>query len=90
MTIDALIREAADIQQKATDGRQYSAAIAALIAKAKLAGRWVERTEQNNTNVNYAAKQNGSRSTSPSTEHSAHRVAVCGFPSAPRTSQAIC
>ncbi len=54
MTIDTLIREAADIQQKATDGRQYSAAIAALIAKAKLAGRWVERTEQNNTNVNYA------------------------------------
>ena len=54
VTIDTLIREAADIQQKATDGRQYSAAIAALIAKAKLAGRWVERTEQNNTNVNYA------------------------------------
>ena len=49
-----LIREAADIQQKATDGRQYSAAIAALIAKAKLAWRWVERTEQNNTNINYA------------------------------------
>ena len=54
VTIDTLIREAADIQQKATDGRQYSAAIAALIAKAKLAGRWVERTEQNNANVNYA------------------------------------
>jgi phage terminase small subunit len=54
VTIETLIREAADIQQKATDGRQYSAAIAALIAKAKLAGRWVERTEQNNTNVNYA------------------------------------
>jgi phage terminase small subunit len=29
VTIDTLIREAADIQQKATDGRQYSAAIAA-------------------------------------------------------------
>jgi hypothetical protein len=54
VTIETLIREAADIQQKATDGRQYSAAIAALIAKAKLAGRWVERSEQNNTNVNYA------------------------------------
>jgi hypothetical protein len=54
VTIDTLIREAADIQQKATDGRQYTAAIAALIAKAKLAGRWVERTEQNNSNVNYA------------------------------------
>ena len=54
VTIETLIREAADIQQKATDGRQYSAAIAALIAKAKLAGRWVERTEQNNTNVNCA------------------------------------
>ena len=52
--IETLIREAADIQQKATDGRQYSAATAALIAKAKLAGRWVERTEQNNTNINYA------------------------------------
>jgi hypothetical protein len=47
---NALIREAAAIQQKAIDGRQYSAAITALIAKAKLAGRWVERTEQNNTN----------------------------------------
>jgi hypothetical protein len=30
-----------------------SYAIAALIAKAKLAGRWVDRAEQRNTNVNY-------------------------------------
>jgi hypothetical protein len=32
---------------------QHSAAIAALVAKAKLAGRWVERAEQKNANVNY-------------------------------------
>ena len=32
----------------------YSAAIAALIAKAKLAGRWIDRAEQRNTNVVYA------------------------------------
>jgi hypothetical protein len=53
ITIESLIKEAADIQERATKAGQYSAAMAALIAKAKLAGRWVERGEQKNTNVNY-------------------------------------
>src|ERR1700720_316422 len=53
ITIESLIKEAADIQERATKAGQCSAAIAALIAKAKLAGRWMERAEQRNTNVNY-------------------------------------
>jgi ribosomal protein L24 len=53
ITIESLIKEAADIQKRATKAGQHSAAIAALVAKAKLAGRWVERAEQKNTNVNY-------------------------------------
>ena len=53
VTVESLINEAADIQERATKAGQYSAAIAALIAKAKLAGRWMDRTEQKNTNVNY-------------------------------------
>jgi hypothetical protein len=54
ITIESLIKEAADIQRRATKAGQHSAAIAALIAKAKLAGRWVDRAEQRNTNVVYA------------------------------------
>jgi hypothetical protein len=53
ITIESLIKEAADIQKRATKAGQHSVAIAALIAKAKLAGRWVDRTEQRNTNVKY-------------------------------------
>jgi hypothetical protein len=53
ITIESLINEAANIQRLATEAGQHSAAIAALIAKAKLAGRWVERSEQKNSNVNY-------------------------------------
>ena len=53
VTLNGLIREAAYIQQKAVEARQFSAAIAALIAKAKLAGRWIERGEHANTNVQY-------------------------------------
>ena len=53
ITLQSLIEEAADIQKRATKAGQYSAAIAALVAKAKLAGRWMERAEQKNTNVNY-------------------------------------
>ena len=53
VTVESLINEAADIQEHATKAGQYSAAIAALVAKAKLAGRWMERAEQRNTNVNY-------------------------------------
>ena len=53
ITIESLIKEAADIQERATKAGQFSAAIAALTAKAKLCGKWVDRTEQKNTNVNY-------------------------------------
>jgi phage terminase small subunit len=53
VTVESLINEAADIQERAPKAGQYSAAIAALVAKAKLAGRWMERAEQRNTNVNY-------------------------------------
>ena len=53
ITLQSLIEEAADIQKRAAKAGQHSAAIAALIAKAKLAGRWMDRTEQKNTNVNY-------------------------------------
>jgi hypothetical protein len=53
ITTESLINEAANIQRLATEAGQHSAAIAALIAKAKLAGRWVERSEQKNSNVNY-------------------------------------
>jgi hypothetical protein len=53
ITIESLIKEAADIQRRATKAGQHSAAIAALVAKAKLAGRWMECAEQRNTNVNY-------------------------------------
>src|ERR1700722_19522661 len=53
ITIEGLISEAANIQRLATEAGQHSAAIAALIAKAKLAGRWIERSEQKNSNVNY-------------------------------------
>jgi Terminase small subunit len=53
ITVQSLIEEAADIQERATNAGQYSAAIAALLAKAKLAGRWIDRTEQRNTNVQY-------------------------------------
>jgi terminase small subunit-like protein len=53
ITIRSLIEEAADIQKRATQAGQHSAAIAALIAKSKLAGRWVERSEQKNSNATY-------------------------------------
>jgi phage terminase small subunit len=54
VTLESLIEEAAVIQERATKAGQYSAAIGALVAKAKLAGRWVDRAEQRNTNVVYA------------------------------------
>lgn len=45
VTTESLIKEAADIQTKALQAGQFSAAIGALTAKAKLAGKWVERSE---------------------------------------------
>jgi len=53
ITIVGLIREAADIQLAAQRASNFSAAIAALTAKAKLAGFWIERSESENVNLNY-------------------------------------
>lgn len=52
ITIESLIREADEIQRLAMASGQYSAANAALISKAKLTGRWIERSDNNNTNRN--------------------------------------
>lgn len=54
ITLEGLIQEAAEIQASALKDGQHSAAVAALTAKAKLAGLWVERSENENNNVNYA------------------------------------
>jgi hypothetical protein len=48
VTIEGLLEEAADIQSKATEAGNYAAAISALTAKAKLAGLWVDRTDNKN------------------------------------------
>jgi phage terminase small subunit len=54
ITLKGLIEEAAEIQRGALAAGQHAAAVSALTAKAKLAGLWVERTQGENTNVNYA------------------------------------
>ena len=54
VTIESLIAEAAEIQAAALKEGQHSAAVAALTAKAKLSGLWIERQQSENTNVNYA------------------------------------
>jgi hypothetical protein len=76
ITIERLIKEAADIQKRATKAGQHSAAIAALIAKAKLAGRWVDRSQQKTPMcitlfpTSRCPMKNGLRSTSLSIEKS--------------------
>ena len=52
ITVESLIREAADIQRAATADGNHSAAIAAVVTKAKLAGLWIERKENKNINFN--------------------------------------
>jgi hypothetical protein len=52
ITIESLIREADAIQRAAMASGQYSAATSALISKAKLAGLWVKKTDNTNTNRN--------------------------------------
>lgn len=54
VTIASLIQEAADIQEAAKADKQYSAATAALTAKAKLAGLWIDKNENTNRNVDPA------------------------------------
>jgi len=51
VTIESLIREAGEIQEAAKQEKQYSAATAALTAKAKLAGLWIDKAENTNRNV---------------------------------------
>lgn len=53
ITIESLIREADEIQRAAMADKQHSAATAALTAKAKLAGLWIDKTENENVNTNY-------------------------------------
>ena len=45
VTLQGLIEEATDIQTKAMADGKYSAAVAALTVKAKLAGFWVNKAE---------------------------------------------
>lgn len=45
VTIESLILEAGEIQRSAMEAKQHSAAVAALTAKAKLAGKWIEKSE---------------------------------------------
>jgi hypothetical protein len=52
ITLESMIGEFEEAAQLARDSDQCSAVIAALTAKAKLAGLWVERAE--NLNGNYA------------------------------------
>jgi phage terminase small subunit len=53
ITVASLLSEAADIQRAALRKNNHSAAVAALTAKAKIAGLWVERSETENVNLNY-------------------------------------
>ena len=54
VTLESLIREADEIQRAALANMKYSAAVLALTTKAKLAGLWVERSVNGNTNAVYA------------------------------------
>lgn len=51
ITLESLIREAGEIQDAAKADGQHSAAVAALTAKAKLAGLWIDKAENTNRNV---------------------------------------
>src|SRR5580704_6528152 len=53
ITLERLITEADEIQCAALAAKKYAAAIAALIAKAKLAGFFVERFQGGSFNVHY-------------------------------------
>lgn len=53
ITLQSLIEEASEIQASALKANQHAAAVSALTAKAKLAGLWIERSENENLNTNY-------------------------------------
>jgi len=54
VTVASLIKEAGEIQAAAMQEKQLSAASAALTIKAKLAGLWVDKSENTNRNVDPA------------------------------------
>lgn len=54
VTIESLIQEAAEIQASALKEGQHAAAVSALTAKAKLAGLWIEKSDNTNRNVDPA------------------------------------
>jgi len=54
VTVASLIQEAGEIQAAAMQEKQLSAATAALTVKAKLAGLWVDKSENTNRNVDPA------------------------------------
>jgi len=53
ITVASLLNEAAAIQRDAARAGNHSAAVAALTAKAKIAGLWIERSESENVNLHY-------------------------------------
>ena len=53
VTLQGLIGEVTDIQAKAMADGKYSAAVAALTVKAKLAGLWIDKAENKANNVVY-------------------------------------
>lgn len=52
VTVESLIREADEIQQLAIASGQLSAANGAMTIKAKMAGLWVDKTDNTNLNTN--------------------------------------
>jgi hypothetical protein len=56
VTLDGLIQEAGELQVAGLKLNQISAAVAALTAKAKLAGFWVDKQESTNTNYVVSAE----------------------------------
>jgi hypothetical protein len=56
ITLEGLIQEAGELQVAGLKLNQISAAVAALTAKAKLAGFWVDKAESTNTNYVVSAE----------------------------------
>jgi hypothetical protein len=53
VTLEGLIAEASEIKNKAMARGNYSAAVSALVIKAKLSGHWLDRAENKTSNVIY-------------------------------------
>jgi hypothetical protein len=51
VTLEGLIAEASEIKNKAMARGNYSAAVSALVVKAKLSGHWLDRAENKTSNV---------------------------------------